>query len=70
MKDVIKQSIAARGTINPHYSMLAKEAEEIAQKSGGLFEVIGNSFAYGYLQGQRAERASLKKQSSTKRKSG
>ena len=61
IKNVVGKAQAMTMKINPHYSMTVEDAIEIKEKSGGIFGIINNSFAFGYMQGMKAAKAEMKK---------
>lgn len=47
--------------INPKYDIYAHNINDIRDKSNNVFEMIVNSFRFGYMQGIKAAEADTKK---------
>lgn len=62
IKNVIQKSDATLGKINPRYDLTCENMREIRDTYGGSFDVICCSFRFGYLQGMKAAKAEMKKE--------
>lgn len=60
VKSAMKTSKSAIGKINPAYDLCSNNIEEIRDNSNGIFDLICNSFRFGYVQGMKATKAELK----------
>lgn len=47
--------------INPHYDISVRETTEIYMHSKGAFDLLHNAFTAGYMQGEKAEKARMKR---------
>lgn len=47
--------------INRYYDINAEEMTEIYTYSKGAFDLLHNAFAAGYMQGEKAEKARMKR---------
>ena len=54
--DVMRTIDNVREKINPHYDLRAYHMYRIVEISPTTFELIGNAFNFGYVQGSKAER--------------
>ncbi len=61
IKNVIEKVEFTKVKINHRYGLTVGNAAEIREKSSGDFDMICNSFAFGYMQGMKAARAEMKK---------
>lgn len=61
IKNVVEKAEATKRKINQRYSITIGNAIEIEEKSGDIFSIISNSFAFGYMQGMKAAKAEMRK---------
>lgn len=61
IKNVMQKIEEATGNIDPYYDMSIGNMKEIKENSKELFELISNSFKFGYIQGMKAEEARRKR---------
>lgn len=61
IKNAIKLIEASTEKINVAYEMSIGNMTEIYEASSTPFEMISNSFAFGYMQGMKAARAKMRK---------
>lgn len=62
-KSVVEKAESMVGKINKHYLLSAGEVAELYNDSDDWFHAICNSFRYGYMQGVKATKAELRKNS-------
>ena len=61
MKDIMEKINLASEQINPWYSLSFRDTNTILRCSNGNFDLVLNSFTFGYLQGTKAAKAEMKK---------
>ena len=59
--NVMKKIQEMRGGINPYYDMDIEDMEKIYNNSNNGFSLIANAFAFGYIQGMKAQKAKDRK---------
>lgn len=59
--DVMKKIKEARGGVNSYYDMDIEDMEKISNNSHDRLSLISNAFAFGYIQGMKAQKAKDKK---------
>ena len=59
--NVMKKIQEMRGNISPYYDMDIKDMEKISNNSHDRFSLISNAFAFGYIQGMKAQKAKDRK---------
>jgi len=65
IKNVMQKVEEISGNINPYYNMTIGNMKEIEENSKELFDLIYNSFKFGYIQGMKAEKAKQKRKEKT-----
>lgn len=60
-KNIIQKAQDMIGKINPYYDLRYSNVIEIYEDSSGIFDMISNSFRFGYLQGMKAAKAEMRK---------
>lgn len=65
VKNVMQKVEDATGTVDPYYDMTIGNMREIRGSSENLFDLISNSFKFGYIQGMKAEKARQKRKEKT-----
>ena len=62
-KNVVEKANSMKEKIPEKYGLDVLQMDELyrdAQKSGGWFTLISNSFSFGYMQGMKAAKAQMK----------
>lgn len=61
MKNLIEKLENANGIINPYYDATMRDIITIKENSKDCYDLISYSFRFGYMQGQKAEKALQRK---------
>lgn len=59
--DFIEKIKLSRVKIDDRYAIRVSQMEEILKASDGVYEVVSNTFAYGYMQGIKAAEKKMRK---------
>ena len=66
MKNLMEKVENNFSKINAQYDMTLEDINTIYRNSTDLFNIISNSFCFGYMQGYKAALAEMKKKASAK----
>lgn len=61
VKNTMKLIDSSIGCIDDKYDMTYENMEDIRRESKGFYDLVCNSFRFGYMQGMKAARAEVKK---------